>query len=854
MVRGECQKAYRVMAARSLEQLEHNEADLWDTGMVQSDTSLYIPYGGKCLKSGQRCYWKVCVLGRDGRVSPWSSPAFFEMGLLEEKDWKARWITSPYGGSEPSAIVPAPLFRKSFILEKEIVSARVYLCGLGYHELYLNGRKIGDEVLAPAFTRYDRTVLYNTYDITEAILPGENVIGVILGNGFYNSFTEDVWDNGHASWRHQPKLIAQVHLTYADGQQQVIASDSTWKVSKGPIVMDAVRNGEQYDARLEKAGWSCPGYRDEEWEQARFVRSPGGTLKSFQMTPIRVTETIRPVSLREAAPGVWVYDLGQNISGWVRLQVSAPGAAGNEITLKYAEKLKADGTIDQSNIDTFVNTGEFQTDKYITKGGEIETWEPRFTYHGFQYIQMTGFPGTPSLDSLCGRVVHTDFQSCGEFTCSNELLNRIQTCARWSTLGNYHGIPTDCPHREKNGWTGDALLSAEQVLMNFDPASAYTKWMKDFLDVQRPSGQVPGVVPTGFWGYNWGSGPAWDSAMILIPWYLYLYCGDLSILEVLYDGMKRYLEFMTSMSEDFLLNFGLGDWCPPVGGPDAHKCPTVVTDTAYYFVDADTVAKCAALLGKTEDAARYTELAASIREAFRRNFLDTETGIVTGHCQTSQACALYQGLVDEEEKARVLEKLVEQVEVQNRHIDCGILGAKYLLHTLTEMGRADLAYAIATQTSFPGWGHWMEQGATTLWETWNGDSSRNHHMFSDISAWFYKELAGINPDPEKPGFRHVILRPNPVPGLDKVECSHQSPYGRIECSWQVENNRFTARVEIPANSHATFYLPSPYTKNVMESGIPAAESQGIQVNQNATGIISLSLESGSYRISAQVST
>lgn len=405
-------------------------------------------------------------------------------------------------------------------------------------------------------------------------------------------------------------------------------------------------------------------------------------------------------------------------------------------------------------------------------------------------------------------MVHTALETRGEFSCSNDLLNAIQRAALWATRGNFHGNPTDCPHREKNGWTGDAHLSAEQVLLNFDPRTAYHKWMGDFRDAQRQSGQLPGIIPTGGWGYNWGSGPAWDSATILIPWYLYLYDSDTATLVEHYDSMKRYVDYMTSMATDSIVDFGMGDWCPPTGSEEGHKCPRAVTDTAYYHVDASLLARIANALVKKSDARRYEKLAAKIRKAFRKKFLNRKTGEVTGNCQTSTACALYQGLVDEEEKPRVVAALVATVEEHKRHHDCGILGTKYLLHALTDAGRVDLAYANATQTDFPSWGHWIKQGATTLWEMWNGNGSHNHHMASDISDWFYKGLAGINPDPTAPGFKHFFIRPNPVGDLRWVCAWHLCPYGRIESNWTWENGTFTLDVLVPPNCTATALLPS----------------------------------------------
>lgn len=838
--RDQLQTAFRVLVASSRELLDVDSGDMWDSGKVESSQSIHIPYEGTPLASRERYYWKVQVWDKNGYVSEWSEVAYWEMGILDESEWQAKWIGSPLTGESGQA----PLFRRTVLIDKAIQSARIYICGLGYYELYINGKKIGDEVLAPAFTRYDETVLYQTHDVTEELAEGKNAIGVILGNGWYNCFTEEVWDFKQAPWRAMPKLLLQLHIKFSDGTETVVVSDGNWRTNTGPIIFNALRNGEFYDARLEREGWNLSDYDDSDWKDVIIVPGPGGVLRSQQMTPIKITKTIEPVSLTQVRPGVWVYDLGQNISGWAQLIVSGP--KGTTITLKYAEKVGKDGDIDDSNIRTYVKSGEFQTDKFTLKGEGTEIWEPRFTYHGFQYVQVTGFPGTPTLENLRGRVVHTAFSRRGEFSCSNTLLNTMQRCSDWSTLGNYHGIPTDCPHREKNGWTGDAHLSAEQTLLNFDPATAYRKWMIDFRDVQRPSGQLPGIVPTGGWGYNWGSGPAWDSAAILIPWYLYVYCGDVEILKEHYDCMKKYVDFLGTMATEHIVTFGLGDWCPPVGDAGDHKCPTAVTSTAYYYVDTVILATVAKLLGKDADAAKYGELAKKIREAFRKEFMDTETGDVTGNCQTSVACAIYQGLVDSEETSRFASSLAGYVNEANNHIDCGILGTKYVMHALTQVGRADLAYEIATKTTFPSWGHWIEQGATTFWESWGGYASRNHHMFSDVSAWFYKGLAGINPDPENPGFKHIIIHPNIVGDLDWVDAWHRSMYGVIASSWKIEGNFLRMKVKIPANCTATVYLPTNSSENVRENGKPLAMQLGIRDIKTRDDRVVVTVGSGEY--------
>ncbi|MGB4183998.1 MAG: glycoside hydrolase family 78 protein [Caldicoprobacterales bacterium] len=853
--RDEYQIAYRIIVASNMENLDNDNGDLWDSGKVESDQSILIPYDGMHLSSGQECYWKVCVWDQDGNQSPWSQPGYWGMGLLRDRDWQGKWIAlHPY----PVNMVgvkdewPAPMLRRSFALDKAIKKARVYISGLGYYELYINGEKVGDQVLAPGFTRYDKTVLYQTFDVTHAVQKGENAVGVILGNGWYNCSTQEVWLFKQAPWRSHPKLLFQMHIEYEDGGQQVIVSDTNWLGTTGPIVYDSLRNGETYDARLEIEGWTEPGFNDQDWERVKITRPPGGILKSQQMTPIRVTQTITPISVKEVKPGVWVYDLGQNISGWAKIRVS--GDAGSEIVLRYSENLGEDGDIDTSNIDIFVKSGEFQTDRYILKGQGIEEWEPRFTYHGFRYVQMTGFKGVPTLDNLQGRVVHTDFETRGEFQCSNELFNTIQKCSRWSTLTNYHGMPTDCPHREKNGWTGDAALSGEQTILNFHPATAYTKWLKDFIDVQRPNGQLPGIVPTGGWGYNWGSGPAWDSAIILLPWYMYIYYGDTSILEDMYQSMKKYVDYVTTyMANDHIVEFGLGDWCPPrAEGYSHNSCPTVITDTAYYYIDTYILSKAAALLNKEEDAKFYDKLARDIRQAFREKFVDIDAGEVMGNSQTAFACVLYQGIVDGDEASGILKSLEEEIKRYDYHLDCGILGTKYIMHALTEYGRVDLAYAMANQTTYPSWGYWIAQGATTLWEDWEGNSSRNHHMYGDISAWFYKGLAGINPDPEKPGFKHIIIKPNPVGDLKWVKAWHQSMYGKILSHWSLDNDEFSLKVNIPVNTTATVYLPAKDKDDIRINGQDINEAHGIKIIDSKDHRVVISIGSGEYNFTTSI--
>jgi alpha-L-rhamnosidase len=772
-----------------------------------------IPYAGRRLRARQQCWWQVQVWTDTGEMLL-SEPSYWEMGLLHPKQWRAQWITAGYPVKATTALA-APLLRKDFQLRHPVAWARAYVCGLGFYELYLNGRKVTDAVLHPAFTKYDARALYSVLDITEFLLPEQNAVGIILGNGWYNHHSQVSWNFQAAPWRDECKALIQIEITYVNGRREIVVSDATWRSALSPIRSNGLRTGEVYDAGAEIAGWceagldlhaaNMPDALPQGWYPVRIARPPGGRLHSQLMPPCRVTGTVRPVRMHEVKPGCWVFDMGRNMAGWARLAVN--GSAGTQVTLRYAERLTSEGDIDQTAINCLKDDGEFQTDKYTLKGAGTEVWEPRFVYHGFQYVQVTGLPEPPTLDTITGCMVHTDLKPAGSFSCSNPLLNQIQQAALNSTLFNYHGMPTDCPQREKNGWTGDAHLSAEQVLYNFDAAAAYRKWLDDFADCQRPTGALPGIVPSGGWGYNWGAGPAWDSAFILIPWYLYVYRGDVEILQRHYAGMKRYLEFLAAMATDDIVHFGLGDWCPPTPASYQYKAPPALTNTAYYYTDVRLVAQIAAILGKAGDAARYRRLAQRIKASARKHFYNAQEQRLVGHGQTAVACFLYQGLVEDDEKPFFKRMLLDAVAACNNHLDCGILGTKYLLHSLTDLGEAEVAYRIVTQTDYPSWGYWLAQGATTLWEAWDGRDSRNHHMFSDVSAWFYKTLAGIQPDPADPGFKHMHIKPWPVGDLTYATGQTQTPYGVVRSSWRLADDCFTLTVDVPANCTATVYTP-----------------------------------------------
>jgi len=841
-VRGQKQSAYQVLVASTPELLAKDQGDLWDSKKVVSEQSIQVEYAGNPLESRQACHWKVRIWDKDDKASAWSAPAGWSMGLLKPDDWQAKWIGAP----TDAPIEPAPLLRKTFSLDKKIERATAYISGLGYYELTLNGQKVGDHVLDPKFTRYDRRVLYVTYDLTRQLKNGNNAMGVMLGNGWYNYHVKNPWSFDTAPWRAKPKMLLQLEIAFADGTTQTIISDESWKYSTGPIQFDGMLSGEVYDARLEKEGWNTAGYDDSKWGAAKVVDAPKGKLSAQMVQPIRVTEVLKPVKVSQPKPGVYLYDMGQNIAGTARLAVTGP--AGTEVKIQYAELLHDDGTLNPDRIKVFCQSAEFQTERYVLKGKGTEIWQSRFMYHGFQYVQVTGFPGEPKLANLEALVMHTDLENAGTFECSNELLNKIQHCTRWSYLNNFHGHPTDCPNREKIGWTGDAHVAAETGLYNFDASAAYTQWMLDFKDEQRDSGELPGIVPTGGWGYQWGGGPGWTSAYVLIPWYMYQYRGDIRILAEHYENLKRYVDYLTSMAKNGIVGIDPGDWSVA-----KTETPVEVTSTGYYYCDAVIVSKMAGILGRQDDATKYTQLAASIRKAFNRDFLNGQTKQYANGSQTALSCALYQGLVEPADVDAVLGNLIANVEMQGNHLDCGILGTKYLLHVLANNGRADVAFKVTAQTTQPSWGYWIKQGATTLWEKWDdSDGSHNHVMFGDVSAWFFKSLAGIRPDESGPGFKKIIIKPAIVGDLTWVKCGYDSIHGKIVSNWQRDGDKLTMDVTIPANTTATVYVPAKEAAEVTESGKPAGQAESVEFLRTEKYAAVYAVGSGTYRFQSSL--
>jgi len=837
------QSAYQILAATSRKQLKVGKADAWNTGKTSSDQSVNVTYKGTSLQSGTTYYWKVRVWNGAGQVSAWSEVATWSMGLTDPGDWKAKWI-----GSASDTVKAAPLYRKAFGLnEKPIERAVIYVSGLGYYELQLNGEKVGEHVLDPAFTDYEERVLYETYDVTDQLRQGRNAVGLMLGNGWYNMHTPATWNFDEAPWRDAPKLLFQLEVTYADGTTRQVVSDASWKTASGPVTYNSIRSGESYDARRETPGWSRAAFEDAAWETAQVVRRPKGRLQAQMMQPMRVMKTLTPKSVRKQDDDTYLVDMGQAMAGWVRVRME--GDAGTRVDIRYGERLYDDGSLDQEEIGKFIENGRVQRDTYILNGAGTEVYAPRFTYHGFQYVEIEGYPGKLTREDIRGKVVYTSFDRAGHFTSSDSLLNQIQHNTRWSYIGNFHGYPTDCPHREKNGWTGDVQLAAQLGLLNYQSAAAYTKWLNDVRDAQSESGKVPGIVPTGGWGYNIefrgepaGFGPAWDGAYILVPWYLYLYRGDTTVLEKHYEGMREYLSYLSLYADEYILNVGLGDWAPA-----DTEVPTVVTSTGYYYRLKDIMSRIASVLGKDQEAKQFSAQARQIKQAFNERFFEPETGYYADSSQTALSMALHFGLVEKEHQQEVVDNLVASIEKNDGNLDTGILGTKFLLRALTSYGRTDTAYRVVQQRDFPGWGYWIEQGATTLWEQWDGTQSRLHVFFGDVSAWFYEALAGMRPDPENPGFKHTIVKPHVPSDLEWVEARHESPYGTISSRWKKEDGQLVLDVEVPANATATILVPTPSVDAVEASGTSADQASRAGRKK---GRAAFEVGAGNYRFTA----
>ncbi len=864
--RGERQTAYRVLVASSDENLAKERGDLWDSGKTASAATLHVAYAGTPLASGQRCFWKVQVWDAHDKASAWSAPAVWEMALLSADDWAAQWLNdgkeNPRKDEDFYGEDPAPLFRTTFVLDKPVRRARLYISGLGYYAASVNGRPAGDCVLDPGWTRYDRHVFYSTYDVTKLLAAGANCLGVTLGNGWYNPLPLRMW--GHLNLREhlpigRPRFTARLQIEYDDGSSRAVVSDRRWKVADGPIRSNSVYLGEVYDARREVPGWDLPDFNDVAWRTPAIAAEPIGALRAQPLAPIRATTRFPAVRVTEPRPGVYIYDLGQNFSGWASFKLAAN--AGTRIVMRYGELLNADGTLNpmtsvcgqikgrRKNKDGVEESiggpgapaVAWQTDTYIAKGGGEEAYTPRFTFHGFRYVEVTGLPAALPCEAVTGLRLHTDVADAGFFACSNERLNRLQEICRRTFLANLFGVQSDCPHRERLGYGGDIVATSEALMLNFDMCTFYAKAVQDWADAARPDGMFTDTAP--FAGIQY-CGVGWAMAHPLLLTQLQRYYGNTRLIEEQYEAAKRWLLLVAAKNESGIVNDGLSDHesLAPVSAP-----PMV---TPLFYQSTCILADMARTLRRTEDAEKFEALARTIRQAYQRSFLDAATGKAGPGTQASQAFALYSDLVPDEGRKAVFDFLVADIlDAHKGHLSTGIMGTKFMLDVLSREGRADVAYTIVDQPDFPGWGWMLANGATTLWEHWAPDAntfSHSHPMFGSVSQWFVNWLGGIQPAPEAVGFDRVVLRPQIVEKLQWVESSYDSVRGKIVSNWRREGARVSLDIAIPANVTAELRLPADDPGKVAEGGRPAAQAEGVQLQEVARGAAIFRLGSGRY--------
>ncbi len=766
--------------------------------------------------------------------------------------------TAPWGelGYSEERVLPARYLRKEFESAKPVKRATAYIAGLGLYEMYVNGRRVGDDVLQPNLSEYDKRVYYNTHDITALVRSGANAVGVVLGNGRYWAprYLVPAPIRSYGT----PRLLARIEIEHQDGTRTVVVSNGSWRLTtNGPIRANNEFDGEEHDARLAMRGWAEPHFDYSKWEFAQTVIGPSGILAAQMAEPLRVTETLKPVKKSQPRPGVWIYDLGQNMVGWARLRANVP--AGTRISLRFAETLDSRGLLYVDNL-----RSARATDEYIARGGGLETWEPSFTYHGFRFVEITGYPGEPPMEAIEGRVVHDAMQRTGDWESSNSLLTQLHKNIFWGVRGNYRSIPTDCPQRdERQGWLGDRSVVSRGETYLFDVSAFYTKWEQDIEDAQKADGSVPVVVPAYWPFYN--EEITWASTFLLVPSVLHDLYGDTRVIEKHYPAMKRWVGHMRGYIKDGLMpRDSYADWCVPPEKPElihsedpARKTEGRFLATAYYIRMLGLMERYAKLTNHAADAREFSSLASSMTAAFNKHYFNAQSGLYANGTQTSSIMPMAFNIAAPKDRKALFDNLIHKIDVEsNGHVGVGLIGAQWLMRTLSDNGRPDIAFRIATQKTYPGWGYMIEKGATTIWELWNGDTadpamnSGNHVMqIGDLNLWLYETLAGIRPDPAYPAFARFSIKPTPVDGLDWVKASRRTPHGEIRVHWRKTPGKFELDASIPPNTSATILLPGPLA--TLPPGLRLLPPQdGRSAYQAVSGDYSLAV-STSARPSAQ---
>ncbi len=841
------QAAYQIQVSHSLDfTVEH----VWDSEKVDSEFNVHVEYQGPALQSRTRYYFRVRVWDRAGNGSGWSEPGYWETALLTTEEWQASWIEAPQSLNKDGEAA-CDYFRVDFTVPADVVSARVYATSLGVYRLHVNGDVADDTLFNPGWTSYHQRLQYQTYDVTSFISTGKNTLGCIVGNGWYKGYL--TWDTDKKDvYGKSRKLLIQMHITLSDGSEQILVSDASWRTSSGPVLMSDLYHGETYDARLELEGWSSPGYEDQAWSVVSVVDSSTSILVAQENEPARIIETIKPIAVLNTPKDEIVLDMGQNMVGWIRFAIRAE--AGTKITLQHAEVLDREGNFYTGNL-----RSAKQTVTYICQGGDTEIYEPHFTFQGFRYVKVEGVPQDQLLEQFTGCVIHSDLQHTGHFRCSDDLINQLQHNILWGQKGNFLDVPTDCPQRdERLGWTGDAQVFVRTAAYNMNVVPFFEKWLKDLAADQGSDGRIPHVIPDVL-DVSDGSS-AWGDAAVICPWTLYQCYGDVRILQTQYPSMKAWVEYIRSQGDDeYLWNTGFhfGDWL----GLDAKEnslegaTPKDLIATAYYAYSTELLAKTAAVIGQTQDAEHYEVLHEHIIQAFRQEFV-TPNGRVASPTQTAYALALMFDLLEEKDRSRTARMLAEHIESNGKHLTTGFVGTPYLCHVLSRYGYTDLAYELVLQKEYPSWLYSVLQGATTIWEHWDGIkadgsfwsdnmNSFNHYAYGAIGDWLYQVAGGIQL--MEPGYKKIRIHPELGEQLTWAEAELESMYGTIQTAWRKQPDGSTEiDVMIPANTTAEVILPTSLRSRVLEQGQSLEQTDGVSDVETTAQGTKVTVGSGDY--------
>jgi alpha-L-rhamnosidase len=830
---------------------------VWQSGEVASDQSVLIPYKGPDLKPFQKYYWQVRVWDNKGRSSKWSQSAFWETGFLTQENWVAKWIEME---SDTNRYSPSPHFRKEFSVEKNIAKAVVYVTSHGFYELHLNGKKVGDQVFTPGWTSYGKRIQYQAYDVTGQVVNGKNAFGAVLGDGWYRGTLG--WGNNWAIYGKRLGLLMQMKITYTDGSESVIITDESWKCNNdGAIRMNDLYNGETYDATKKLTGWNLPDYDESKWGPVKTGNYKNNIIAS-EGAPVKKIEEIKPVKVFRSPKGSLLVDMGQNMVGWIRLKVT--GTKGTVVTIRHAEILDKFGEFYTENL----RIAKCQLN-YTLSGDGQEIYEPRFTFMGFRYVEVTGFPGELTPDNITGVVIHSDMPVTGTYESSNPLLNQLQHNIQWGQKGNFVDVPTDCPQRdERLGWTGDAQAFSRTAAFNFNVAAFFTKWLKDVAFDQKPGGEVPDVIPDVLNRQDAKTAApsaGWGDVAVIVPWTIYQVYGDIELLEKQYPSMKAWVEYIRNKAGDSYIWKGgskYGDWLfyhPPVNN---HSEPDGFTEhnfisTAFFAYSADLLAKSAKVLGKTEDEKLYTDLFNKIKNVFNNEYV-TPAGRVGTNSQTSYVLALMFNLLPDDLRPKAAKLLVDDIKSRRNHLSTGFLGTPFLSYVLTQNGYADVAYDLLLQETYPSWLYPVKMGATTIWERWDGQktdstfqdpgmNSFNHYAYGAIGDWMYRNSAGI--DNSKPGYKEILIHPYISKKLEFSKATFESSYGTIASGWERKGDKIIIRVIIPVNTTAKILLPSDDLAKVTLTGLPKSASKSDYKMVMETGAekrVTLTVGSGEY--------